>query len=191
MKKVIIVHGHGGYANKNWFPWLKSQLEASGVSVQVPNMPGTDAPDFPVWLQHLQQTVGRADEDTYFVGHSLGCATILRYLERLDEGQRVGGAVLVAGFAEPIHFTELDSFTTDSWNDSRIINAANRIVLINSNDDPHVPLEMAERMRDRFGAELVVVNKAGHLNEKSGYTELPLVFEKLTTMMQSGSSNHA
>lgn len=189
MKKVIIVHGYGGYADKNWFPWLKTQLIDAGLKVVVPNMPNTDAPELSLWLNHLSQVVGQIDSDTYFVGHSLGCPTILRLLEGLRDGQKVGGILLVAGFAEPIHFTELNSFTEHPWNDSRIKNATNKVVLINSDNDPHVPLEMGERMRDRFGAELYVMHNAEHINEKAGFTEVPLIYEKLTGMMNLSSSS--
>lgn len=42
--------------------------------------------------------VGVPDEQTYFVGHSLGCQAIARYLESLSESIKVGGVVFVAGF---------------------------------------------------------------------------------------------
>lgn len=183
MKRVFIVHGYTGYPDKNWFPWLKSELEKLGVEVVVPAMPNTEAPQFSEWLPHLRQLVGEVDEETYFVGHSLGCPTILRLLESLPEDHKVGGAVLVAGFAEPIHFSELDSFTAEAWNDEKIKQSVNKIILINSDNDEHVPLEMGQRMRDRFNAELVVVNNAGHINEKSGYKAVPFVLDELKKIM--------
>jgi len=183
MKRVIIVHGYTGHPNKNWFPWLKSELEKLGVEVIVPSMPNTEAPRFSEWLPHLRRVVGNVDLDTYFVGHSLGCPTILRALEGLPESQKAGGAVLVAGFAEPIHFSELDSFTSEAWNDEKIKQSVSKMVLINSDNDEHVPLEMGERMRDRFNAELVVVNNAGHINEKSGHKAVPFALEELKKIM--------
>lgn len=183
-KRVIIVHGYTGYPEKNWFPWLRTELEKLGVTVTVPAMPNTEAPNFNEWLPHLQQVVGTPDSDTYLVGHSLGCPTILRLLESLPDGQRVGGVVLVAGFAEPIHLTELDGFTVDSWNDEKIKQATNKIVLINSDNDEHIPLVMGERMHDRFGAELIVLHDAGHVNEKSGHSEVPFVLDELKKIME-------
>lgn len=179
MKRVFIVHGYTGFPEKNWFPWLKGELEQLGANVTVPALPHTDAPQFNEWLAALQQVVGEVDEETFFVGHSLGCPTILRLLESLPEGQKAGGAVLVAGFAEPIHLTELDDFTIDVWDDEKIKQSVAKIVLINSNNDEHVPLEMGERMRNRFNAELVVLHNAGHINEKSGHTTVPFVLEEV------------
>ena len=183
MKKVIIIHGYGGYAGGNWFPWLKNKLVSINLDVIVPNMPDTDAPELSAWLSHLQKVAGEVDENTYLVGHSLGCATILRFLENLDDGKAVGGALLVAAFAEPIHFSELNSFTAGTWDDSRIKSACRKIVLINSDNDPHVPLEMGERIQKRFDAELFVMHNAEHINEKAGFTEVPLIYETLLKLI--------
>lgn len=188
MKKVIILHGYGGDSKQNWFPWLKNRLIDLNVDVVVPDMPETDAPELSAWLAHLQQVAGIVDEDTYLVGHSLGCATILRFLEHLEDGNPVGGAVLVAAFAEPIHFTELDSFTAGAWDDDRIKNACRKIVVINSDNDPHVPMEMALNIRKRFNAELSVMHNAEHINAKAGFTKVPLVYEKLVEIMATTAS---
>ncbi len=110
MKKVYIIHGYTGYPDKNWFPWLKLELEKLGIQVFVPAMPHTEAPQYSEWLAYLQSLVQKPDSDTYFVGHSLGCITILQYLNNLSAPIKIGGAVLVAGFSTPIHLTELNSF---------------------------------------------------------------------------------
>ena len=128
--------------------------------------------------------IGLADEDTYLVGHSLGCPAILRYLEELPEGTQVGGVLLVAGFAEPLpHLPQLDSFTTGTWNDEKIVASAKRIVIINSDDDQAVPFFNAEHVRDRFGAELIIIQSAGHINEKAGFKTVPFVLEALKRLI--------
>ena len=169
MKRVFIIHGYTGHPGKSWFPWLKRELNALGVKTVVPAMPEPDNPRLSKRLSYLRQTIGKPDINTYLVGHSLGCAAILRYLEALENGYKIGGAVLVAGFAEPIHLHELDGFTAGHWDDNAIKKASNRLVAINSDDDPHVPLEMGEHIRDRFGAELIIMHNAQHINEKAGF----------------------
>ncbi|MDL2341653.1 MAG: alpha/beta hydrolase [Patescibacteria group bacterium] len=184
MKRVIIVHGYTGYPDKNWFPWLKSELEKLGVKVYVPAMPNTDAPQLIEWLPYLQQEVGLPTTETYLVGHSLGCPTILRYLESLTENEQVGGALLVAGFAEPLpNLPELNSFTENYWSDEKVKAHTKQLAIINSDDDPAVPLINGEHVRDRFDAELILVQNAGHINEKSGYFQVPFVLDKLKRMM--------
>ena len=184
MKRVFIIHGYTGYPDKNWFPWLKTELEKLEIEVSVPTMPKTNSPKLEEWLSHLQDIIINPDAQTYLVGHSLGCPTILRYLESLNENQKVGGALLVAGFAEPLpHLPELDSFTENTWNDAYIKTRTKKLTIINSDDDEAVPFFNAEHVRDRFGAKLVTVHEAGHINEKSGYTKVPFVLNELEDMM--------
>lgn len=87
-----------GYPNENWFPWLKKELEKSNFEVFVPQLPESGNPRIQNWVPKLAESVGVPDEQTYFVGHSLGCQTITRYLESLPKNIKVGGAVFVAGF---------------------------------------------------------------------------------------------
>jgi predicted alpha/beta hydrolase family esterase len=184
MKKVIIVHGYTGYPDKNWFPWLRSDLEKLGILVEVPEMPNTNQPKLEEWLPHLQQTIGVPNIDTFLVGHSLGCPTILRYLESLDDNQQVGGSLLVAGFAEPLpHLPKLDGFTSDAWKYSYTQSRTKKLTIINSDDDEAVPFFNAEHVRDRFNAKLVTVHGAGHINEKSGYKKAPFILDELKEMM--------
>src|SRR5262245_36210298 len=98
MKRVFIVHGWDGHPEEGWFPWLKAELEKKGFAVQVPAMPETKHPKIEPWVATLSQLVGKTDANTYFVGHSIGCQTILRYLAGLPKGSQVGGAVFVAGW---------------------------------------------------------------------------------------------
>ncbi|MBU0666612.1 MAG: alpha/beta hydrolase [Nanoarchaeota archaeon] len=88
-KRVFMVHGWEGYPENHWFPWLKKELETKGFEVFVPAMPDTDHPKMGAWLEHLTKITRAPDKDCYFIGHSLGCITILRYLETLQENQKV------------------------------------------------------------------------------------------------------
>jgi len=178
-KKVFIIHGWEGTPKAYWFPWLKRELEERGFQVQVPAMPNTKKPKFTEWLTHLQKTVGQADENTYFVGHSLGVITILRFLESLPYPKKIGGAVLVAGFAKPIGYKELNSFFTESVDYDKIKNSVNKIVAIHSDNDPYVLLENGEILRDKLGAKLIVVPLAGHFDQEDGFSELPIALESL------------
>ena len=186
MKRVVIVHGYTGYPDKNWFPWLKEKLEEIGVRAEVPEMPNTNAPKLSEWLPHLTEAIGNPDEELVLVGHSLGCPTILRYLESLDDDYKVGGVVLVAGFAEPLpHLPELNSFTENSWDDEKIKSKSKQITIVNSTDDDAVPFFNAETVRDRFGAKLVTLEGMGHINERWGITEVPFVLDEVEELLKT------
>src|SRR5688572_19611763 len=94
MKRIFVVHGWYGHPGEGWFPWLKETLEARGFEVFVPAMPDPAHPRIESWVRQLAGEVGELDQETFFVGHSIGCQTILRYLQMGDA--RAGGVVCVA-----------------------------------------------------------------------------------------------
>lgn len=165
-KRVYIIHGWGASPDSNWFPWLKQQLEDRGFNVTVPQMPHTLTPDFDAWLSYIKKIVGEVDKNTYLVGHSLGVITILRFLETLDTGQKTGGDILVSGFSElpsPVdHLPWLHAFVEEPVEYNKIKKAGDKFIAIHSDDDPFVPLKSGEILRDKLGAELIVVPDAGH-----------------------------
>ena len=182
-ERIVVIHGWESSPQRNWFPWLKAELEKSGCEVLAPLMPNADHPRLPEWLEFLEKTIGRADEHTYFVGHSLGVIAILRYLETLEEGKTVGGVISVAGFSELIGYDELSSFFKIPLEYGKVKRSAKRFVAIASDNDPHVPKKCGEILRDRLGAELIIIKNGGHLNTEAGCFELPVVLEKIKEFM--------
>lgn len=180
-KRLIVIHGYTGSPDENWFPWLKQAAQEAGFTVHIPAMPDPHHPDLAAWLNTLSNVIGSLDKDTYLVGHSLGCAAILRYVEQLPADQVCGGAVLVAGFAGSLQLSNVNSFVEEPWDDAAIRAHFAAITLISSDNDPYIPLELAKSMQDRLHAKLVVIPNGGHINQGSGYTELP---EALTELKQ-------
>jgi len=186
-KRVFIVHGWMAGPRSNWFPWLAEKLRDLGHEVFVPGMPNAAVPSPEAWVDKLSETVGSPDKDCYFVGHSLGVITILRYLEMLSE-KKVGGAILVAGFAEIAFNPELSplhSFFNKplrwEWIKSRM---KKKSVIIMSDNDYMVPLHQGDILKDNLGAKLIVQTKEGHFNAVDGVRELPVVLEEILKMME-------
>jgi len=79
MKKAIIVHGWAYNPESGWYPHVKKELESKGFHVQVPEMPNPEEPKINDWISKLKETIPNPDQETYFIGHSVGCQTILRF----------------------------------------------------------------------------------------------------------------
>ena len=176
-KRVFVIHGYGASPKDNWFPWLKEELEKKGFDVSVPQMPDTDNPTLGKWLPHLRNLVGPCNGNDFFVGHSLGTITILKYLESLSKREKAGGAVLVGGFSESIGFEKLSSFTEKPLDYEKIKKSVGKIIAIHSTDDRSVPYKFGEIIRDKLGAELITMHGAGHINHQKGYFKLPEVLD--------------
>lgn len=193
-KRVFIIHGWEGYSEEGWFPWLKKELEQRGFEVFVPQMPDADNPRIEKWVPFLANLVGEPDENTYFVGHSIGCQAILRYLETL-ENKKICGAVFVAGWFDLAEFTYLEfpEYEQDSreiakpWietliNFERVKKSAKKFVAIFSDNDPYVDLNNKKVFEKELGAEIIIENNKKHFRETDGVKELPIVLESILRM---------
>jgi predicted alpha/beta hydrolase family esterase len=191
-KRVVIVHGWDGYPEEGWFPWLKSELEKRGFEVIVPQLPDAAIPRIEKWVPALAQAVGTPDEQTYFVGHSMGCQAIARYLETLPEGQNVGGAVFVSGFFKRltgIEDTPDEQLVKEEWLIATPIDLAKvkshlpKSVAVFSDDDPWVPLDNQDDFRDKLGSEIIIQHGKGHFSGgRDKVFELPIVLEKVLAL---------
>jgi uncharacterized protein len=189
VKRAIIVHCWDGYPGYCWYQDTKRALERAEFVVDVPAMPDTQAPQLSKWLPKLRAVAGEPDKDLYLIGHSAGVATILRYLEGLKDGQKVGGAVLVAGFTEDLGFKELKNFFEKPLDFAKIRDHAKSFVAINSDNDPYVPVRYGQILRDELGAKLVIKHKmqhfSGHVGDPGACDSLPDVALSVLAMAEA------
>jgi len=165
MKRAIIIHCWEGYPEYCWYPYAKKELEARGFEVKVPAMPDTENPKMSEWLPALKEVIGEPDEDLYLIGHSLGCATIMRYLETLPDDKKIGGVVFVAGFNENVGYDEIQSFFETTIDLQKVkTGSKNGFVAIHSDDDPHVDLKYADAFKNELGAEIIIKHNAKHFS---------------------------
>jgi predicted alpha/beta hydrolase family esterase len=85
MKKVILVHGWDGSPKEPMHQWIKKQAESIGFEVVVPLMPNPTLPEIKAWVSHLAKIAGKIDNETIFIGHSIGAQAVLRYMETLPK----------------------------------------------------------------------------------------------------------
>ena len=184
MKKAYLIHRWEGNPENCWFPWLKKELEAKGFAVVVPAMPNTDEPRIEEWVGHLKEIVKDVDEETYFIGHSIGCQAIMRFLETL-ENVKVGGLVFVAGFFNlPNLETQEEKDIAKPWIENpidtdKIKKMSKKITCIFSDNDPDVPLSDIDLFKERLGAKIIIEKGKGHFDEDSGVMELGVVLEEM------------
>ena len=194
-KRVFLIHGWGESPEEGWFPWLKKELEKKGFKVFVPPMPDAEHPKMETWVPYLSKSVGKVDENTYFVGHSIGCQTILRYLETLPKNVKIGGAVFIAGFIR----LNLDVIEKEEPGSSKIampwiktlINWAkvkahlNKSIAIFSDNDPYVSEAInIKAFKSELGAEIIVEHDKGHFSGDNGINELPVALDSVLKILK-------
>jgi len=189
MKRVFLVHGWSGSPEREWFPWLASELEKNGFQVQIPALPDTDHPHITAWVPALAAAVGTPDANTYFVGHSMGCQTIARYLAGLDDLIQVGGVVYVGGYFDSLTLGEDEEVEVwNEWHDaplnlSRVKARAPKSIAIFSDNDPFVPIENAKRFEQELGSEIIIEHAQSHFNGDD-YVQIPFVLEAVLKLAQ-------
>lgn len=192
MKRIFLIHGWSGNPNGDWISWLKNQLEKFGYQVFNPEMPDADNPVIDKWVAKLSEVVGTPDKETYFVGHSIGCQAILRYLDSYSFKplEKVGGAVFVAGW---FNLKNLEDKETEQiakpWIETPInLNKVKTILpkstLIISDNDPFDCLEENKQKFAQITTKGIVMPNAGHISGDDGFIELPEVLSELINLLK-------
>lgn len=193
MKRFFIIHGWSGYPEECWFMWLKKELEKKGFEAYVPQMPNAGEPKIEEWVSFLSELVENPDGETYFVAHSIGCQTVMRYLERLPEEKKIGGTLFVGGWFNLIEETsydvEEDREVARPWIETpidfeKVRIRTDNILAIFSDNDQFVPLSDSDLFKQRLNAKIIILNNKKHMGADAGLTEFPEVLDNLMEMIE-------
>jgi len=179
-KKIYMIHGWGGSVREGWFPWIKKELEERGVEVHAFSMPHTDYPVIKEWVGFLEKNIKDINEETYFIGHSIGAQTILRFLEKLPVNLKIGGCIFIAGWfnlKEETYEDENDKEIAKPWIETpidfeKIKKHTKNFVVLFSDNDPCVSLSDSDLFRNKLGAKIIIEGQRGHFTEKKELTIL-------------------
>lgn len=171
-ENAFIFHGTAGSPKGNWFPWLKRELEARGISTTVPRFPTPEGESLEAWFDVLDSEEQKITPKSLLIGHSKGGMFLLKVLERLTEPVEQAIFVSAPIGVKPIKYYEEDRlFSNFDFNWDKIVGKARRFVVYHSNNDPYVSLANGEELAKKLGVELTFIPNAGHINAESGYTE--------------------
>jgi hypothetical protein len=185
-KRVFIIYGWDGFPEECWFPWLKKELEKKGFEVSIPDMPNPEIPVIEDWVSAVEEAVGNADENTFFVGHSTGCQTIIRYLEGLPDKTKIGGVVFVAGWFKLTNLEDAEvEAIAEPWLTRHIdfskvkMKIKNSVAILSDNDTYNYVKENSNIFKNKLGAKIVMEHNKGHIGNESGIKELPSALKEI------------
>src|SRR3989344_4759388 len=178
--RVFIVHGWGGSPEGDWIPWLAGQLKSKGYEVVTPEMPDADSPKITSWVNKLKGVVGKLENSDILIGHSIGCQTILRFLEALDNGKKAEKDIFVAPWVKLANLSGDEEWKiAKPWlempiNFNKVKNKAKSFIALFSDNDPWVPLkENVKVFREKLNPKIAILKNKGHFSEDEGVKELP------------------
>jgi predicted alpha/beta hydrolase family esterase len=184
---IYVIHGYTSSNQSEWFPWLKEQVTNRQVKIDIPNMPDSENPHLETWLSHLRKNVLDIDENTIFIGHSLGCVTALRYI--LEKNIKIKGAILVSGFINENPMDEqtegLQEFVDEPLDIARIKNLIPSRIVITATDDDIVPTEATQKLAKELDANLIVLSAGKHFIARDGYTDFPVLLNEIQKLINT------
>lgn len=157
----------------------------------VPKMPETGMPKIKAWVGKLKE-IAKSDGNTIFVGHSIGCQAILRYVETLPKSTKIPGVVLIAPWMA------LDAKTIEEegeevkkiakpWmetpiNFKKVKSHVGKIIAIFSDNDPYVPIGQKELFKKELAAEIIIEHGLRHFTIGDGVAKLPSALKAILKM---------
>lgn len=178
---IFIIHGAYGDHNDNWIPWLKEKLEGLKHTVITPDFPTPENQNLGNWLRAFSEYKDNIETNSIFIGHSLGAPFILNLLERINTP--VKAVFFAAGFAKKLDH-EIDKINATFYtehNYEQLKKQCKSFYMLNGDDDPYVPIKVAEDLAKNLGIKINMIKGGGHLNKSSGYTE----FEELWNLVKT------
>jgi predicted alpha/beta hydrolase family esterase len=185
--KCIIVHGcpsdeektmsseQRSY-DKHWIPWIKKELEARGVHVEVPLMPNPWEPVYEAFKKEFEKI--SITNDDVLVGHSCACAFLVRWLG--ETKQKIGKLILVAPWKT---WDSDDTVREDFYDypvDVSIRQRVGRTVIFTASDEDEDGKKDALKFNEALDGRLIELEGKGHYIFKDMETEeFPELLEEI------------
>lgn len=186
MSNVYIIHGCPSDAekaanletrtyDKHWIPWAKNELEARGFKVETPLMPNPWSPNYEEFKKEFEE--GTISEDSILIGHSCGCAFLVRWLG--DTKQRVKKLILVAPWkiADDAAKKDFYEFSIDDSIPSRV----GEIIIFTADDEEDDGKRSLEMYHDALGGKIIDLPGRGHyVISDMGTDAFPELLDEIT-----------
>jgi predicted alpha/beta hydrolase family esterase len=189
--RLCIVPRWSGTAQSDFYPWLLAQpaVRARFGEILLPEIAQPGEPTIAAWVESLQQvTAGPGGPGqpgdlgrTYFLGHSVGCQAVLRFLERSSGNTPAAGVLCVAGWWNVDRpWDSIRPWIQTAMDVARVRATARRFHVLLSDNDPFTAdwRENERAWRERLGAEVRCVPGAKHFNA----AEEPAVLDALLAL---------
>ncbi len=183
--RFFLIHGAYGNPDENWFPWLMNELENQGHDVIVPEFPTPEGQKLDNWMNVFDDYFELMDNNSIFVGHSLGPAFILSVLEKINK--KVKACFFVSPFLGKIGDPRFDdineTFVCKDFDWEKIKKNCDKFFIYFGDNDPYLDVKDAEKISKPLGVEIKLIKNGGHLNEAAGYTEFPELLDKIKEIL--------
>lgn len=184
MKKhnIYLIHGYTASPDSNWFQDFKKKLENENIEVSILNMPNSQSPKLNEWIDYMKNSVKEIDEQTIFIGHSLGCVTILNFLSTSNT-TKIKGLFLISGFVESSPIPALIEFVRPKLNYNYLKQLTSTSIVISAVDDDIIPYEYSKKLAERIDAKFTLLKEGKHFIDSDNFTEFPFLIKEIKKLL--------
>lgn len=180
---VILIHGKDTDPTKKWYPWLKQEIEKTGIEFLAPKLPKADDPILNEWLDEIEKLA--PNENSILVGHSRGGVAILRWLEKQPKNKKVKKVILVATNNPAIKENNQKQDThgfyeLGEYNFEKIKSHCDNFTVLHSEDDEWVPFLAGVKNAKGLNAKFIKFKNKGHFGRKLLKQEIPELLDEIT-----------
>jgi len=195
MKNCIILHGcpsdeeramdpEKRSYDKHWIPWTKKKLEKHGIKTTVPLMPSPWKPNYESFKDEFEKN--EVNEDTILIGHSCGCAFLVRWLG--ESKQKIDKLILVAPWKIPYREDGSDKDFYNYEIDETIKENVNKVIIFTSNDEEDDGKKSVGIYCDALGGWVIELKNHGHYTRGDmGTEEFPELLNEISKNVENAN----
>jgi uncharacterized protein len=160
--------------DKHWMPWTQKMLIEQGIETETPVMPEPWAPDYEKFKREFEKY--KVNENTILIGHSCGCAFLVRWLG--ESKAKIKKLILVAPWKIPKEGDEGRVRFYVYPIDETIKDRVGEIVMFTSDDEEDAGKKSLQIFHQALGGKIIELKSHGHYTmDDMGTNEFPELLE--------------
>ncbi len=174
-EEFININDPGSYP-KHWIPYIKKGLIQMGIKTETPLMPTPWTPDYNAFKKEFEKY--SVSENTILIGHSCGCAFLVRWLG--ESKQKIKELILVAPWKIPKENDPIREKFYIYPIDETIKSRVEEIVMFTADDETENGKKSLKLYHDILGGKIIELKGHGHyILKHMGTEEFPELLEEV------------
>ncbi len=156
--------------DKHWIQWIKKELSERGIKAEAPMMPTPWEPDYEKFKEEFEKH--EVNEKTILIGHSCGCAFLVRWLG--ETKKKISKLILVAPWKIPFRPDGSDRNFYEFPIDKTISSRVGEIIMFTSDNEKKDGKKSLKIYHEALGGKIIDLKGHGHYTLGSmGTDEFP------------------
>jgi predicted alpha/beta hydrolase family esterase len=179
--RMLFFHGRHMNTKSHWVPEFLDHCRERGLEVIAPDLPNPGFPRLKEWLATAHSVLPDPSKDTIVIGTSQGAMTAMHYIASLEKP--VGGLILLAPFPHSLVHPWFPNILMRNPDFKKVRANAKHISILQSANDPYVPVENGYFLQRVLDARLTVLPGGGHFVGSHGFSGLEDLLDLLDRTM--------